>query len=107
MHTQVLQVFESWAHHIGPDDFSEFAKPCVPPPNPDEPLVQSRSRGLRITTLQKCAAVPRRAVRLLYHSTLGMRVIKKKKNFTCSTRRAVNPYAGGLSRAAWDRVLNP
>ena len=36
---QVLQIFESWAHHIGPDDFSEFAKPCVPLPSPDEPPV--------------------------------------------------------------------
>jgi len=24
---QVLQVFESWAHHLGPDDFDIFAKP--------------------------------------------------------------------------------
>jgi len=24
---QVLQLFESWAHHLGPDDFSVFAKP--------------------------------------------------------------------------------
>ena len=51
---QVLQIFESWAHHIGPDDFSEFAKPCVPPPSPDEPPVQSRSRGV---TCDTCRAV--------------------------------------------------
>ena len=24
---QVLQLFESWAHHLGPDDWSVFAKP--------------------------------------------------------------------------------
>jgi uroporphyrinogen decarboxylase len=24
---QVIQVFESWAHHLGPDDFDIFAKP--------------------------------------------------------------------------------
>jgi len=39
--------------------------------------------NLRTTALQKCEAVPRRLVfkahRLLYHSTLGLRVIKKKK----------------------------
>ena len=23
----MLQVFESWAHHLGPDDFDIFAKP--------------------------------------------------------------------------------
>jgi len=39
--------------------------------------------NLRTTTLQKCEAVPRRARikahRLVYHSTLGLRVIKKKR----------------------------
>jgi len=36
--------------------------------------------NLRTTTSQKCAAVPRRArVKGVYHTTLGWRVIKKKK----------------------------
>ena len=51
----------------------------------DERVVTVAREGcLRTTTLQKCEAVPRRARifqahRLLYHSTLGLRVITKKK----------------------------
>jgi hypothetical protein len=33
----------------------------------------------RTTTLQKCAAVPRRARRLVYHSTVGLIVTMKKR----------------------------
>ena len=39
--------------------------------------VDVRGINLRTTALQKCAAVPRRAH--IFHSTLGLRVIKKRK----------------------------
>ena len=43
---QVLQVFESWAHHLGPDDFDIFAKPyadkairLIKEKHPDTPII--------------------------------------------------------------------
>jgi hypothetical protein len=45
--------------------------------------VAASGGGVKTTSLHEYAAVPRRArisgSRLLYHSTLGLRVIKKKK----------------------------
>ena len=52
--------------------------------SPEEPL---RTTGANYDpTSQKCAAVPRRArilrrMDFVYHATLGLRVIKKKKNY--------------------------
>jgi len=45
-----------------------------------------RRGNLRTTASQKCGVIPRRAIfkahRLVYHSTLGLRVIKKKMGTT-------------------------
>ena len=45
--------------------------------------------NLKTTALQKCAAVlVVKAHRLVYHSTLGLRVMKKKKKTVEGARRA-------------------
>ena len=49
---QVMQVFESWAHHLGPDDFDIFAKPyadkamaLIKEKHPDTPLIYFANGG--------------------------------------------------------------
>jgi uroporphyrinogen decarboxylase len=49
---QVLQVFESWAHHLGPDDFDVFAKPyadkaiaLIKAKHPDTPIIYFANGG--------------------------------------------------------------
>ena len=49
---QVIQVFESWAHHLGPDDFDIFAKPyadkamaLIKEKHPDTPLIYFANGG--------------------------------------------------------------
>ena len=61
--------------------------------------------NLRTTASQKCEAVPRRlafeAHRPLYHSILGMRVIKKKKR----SRDLGSPPSGVQRKSVWRGTL--
>jgi len=57
---QVLQIFESWAHHLGPDDFSLFAKPYadqvierIRARHPDTPLIYFANGGSSYLERQK------------------------------------------------------
>ena len=106
---QVLQIFESWAHHIGPDDFSEFAKPCVPSPNPDELPVQSRSRGSTCSTLRVQGSGdtfrPACCTR-----TVGMRFMRLVFDYFSQgwgEDFSTKNWFGGLPCAAWHLVMNP
>jgi len=60
------------------------ARTCNESEEEEEHLPATTLLNLRTSTSQKCESVPRRARfkahRLVYHSTLGFRVIKKKKN---------------------------
>ena len=49
---QVIQLFESWAHHLGPDDFDEFAAPYaarvaakLKKEHPDVPIIYFANGG--------------------------------------------------------------
>lgn len=57
---QVLQVFESWAHHLGPDDFDVFAKPyadkaiaLIKAKHPDVPIIYFANGGSAYLERQK------------------------------------------------------
>ena len=57
---QVLQVFESWAHHLGPDDFDVFAKPyadkairLIKEKHPDTPIIYFANGGSAYLERQK------------------------------------------------------
>jgi len=57
---QVLQIFESWAHHLGPDDFCIFAKPYadqviakIKAKHPDVPLIYFANGGSSYLERQK------------------------------------------------------
>eukprot|EP00293_Proteomonas_sulcata_P020737 CAMPEP_0184304590 /NCGR_PEP_ID=MMETSP1049-20130417/14063_1 /TAXON_ID=77928 /ORGANISM="Proteomonas sulcata, Strain CCMP704" /LENGTH=362 /DNA_ID=CAMNT_0026616425 /DNA_START=198 /DNA_END=1286 /DNA_ORIENTATION=+ len=57
---QVLQVFESWAHHLGPEDFSIFAKPyadraieLIKAKHPDTPIIYFANGGSSYLERQK------------------------------------------------------
>jgi len=57
---QVIQLFESWAHHIGPSDFDVFAKPYadrviekIKAKHPDVPIIYFANGGSAYLERQK------------------------------------------------------